>query len=373
MILQVEKFQEACRCIANAVDTDSALKNVAFNDKVELVASNKELNLNVTNGEYYVTVALPLDSDDSFKAVVEAKLFLALISKVTTKTVELTTTDNALIVKANGTYKFPLIFDVDSLIVLPKIVISNPTSTFAVSSDILASILNNNTREVNTESAKKYHRYYYLDSEGCLTFKSTASACVNNFTMPTSVKLMLPPKLVKLFKLFKSGDVNATLGFEDVSGVAQTRVKFEQDSVTVTSILQNDQSLISSVPAAAIRNVANQTFDNTVSFDKKDFLDAIDRLLLLDTNVSINKGLGSLDFSETCVTLHDHRRINSEVIAFTSGSVVTPCTFNLDLIAVKEILLTTDSQVFNLSFGSTKAVVISFFGVKNVMAQREIK
>ena len=109
MILQTEKFQDSSKKILNAVDTDSALKNVASAyDTLELEASGKVLHLNATNGEYFVSISLPLDEEASIKAVVDAKLFLALISKITTKTVELTTTDSALVVKANGTYKFPL-------------------------------------------------------------------------------------------------------------------------------------------------------------------------------------------------------------------------------------------------------------------------
>lgn len=381
MILQVEKFQEVCRYIASAVDTDSALKNLAFIDAVELVAQGKELRLNVTNGEYYVSVSLPLDEDASMRAVVDAKLFLALISKITTKTVELTTVENALVVKANGTYKFPLKFDVDSMLTLPKVDVNNPTSTFTINGDTLASILDNNTREVNPLATAKKCRYYYFDNAGCLTFTSDASsACVNNFNVDTTVKLMLTIKLVKLFKLFKSGDVAVTLGFEDVGGVAQTRVKFVQEGVEVTSILQNDQALISSVPATAIRGVANQVFENTISFDKKDFMDAIDRLLLLDSSISLNKGVGVLSFDETSVTLYDHRRAhskddmasNSEVIAYTAGTVATPCTLNLRLDKVKEILMGTDAQMFNLCFGNTKAVAISFGNVRNVLSQARI-
>lgn len=381
MILQVEKFQAVCKYIASAVDTDSTLKNLAFIDAVELVAQDKELRLNVTNGEYYVSVSLPLEEESSMRAVIDAKLFLALISKITTKSVELETIENALVVKANGTYKFPLKFDVDSMLKLPRIEINNPTSAFKVNGETLVSILDNNTREVNPLSTAKKCRYYYLDNEGCLTFVSDASsACVNNFKLDTTVKLMLTTKLVKLFKLFKPGDVDVTLGFEEVSGVAQTRVKFAQDDVEVTSILQNDQALISSVPATAIRNVANQVFENTISFDKKEFMDAIDRLLLLDTSISLNKGVGILSFGETCVTLYDHRRANNkddmasnnEVITYMAGTVDTPCILNLKLDKIREILMGTDAQTFNLCFGNTKAVAISFGNVRNVLSQSRI-
>ena len=373
MILQVEKFQDSCKKILNAVDTDSALKNVAFGyDTLELEATGKLLHLNVTNGEYFVSISLPLDEEETLRAVVDAKLFLALVSKITTKTMELTTSDNMLFVKANGTYKFPLKFDVESMIVLPKILVNNPTSTFAVSGANLNSILTNNSREVDVTSTSKLRKLYYLDQEGCLTF-TNSSACVNSFVLPTSVKIFLTPKLVKLFKLFKESDVNVTLGFEDVGGVAQTRVLFEQDNIAVTSILTNDQALVNSVPVSAIRGRANKTFEHSVSFDKKEFLEALDRLLLFDTSNSLNKGTGIFTFEETSVTIFDARKNNSEIIAYTSGTCDSNYSANFDLEAIREILSNSEAQVFNFRFGDNQSAVISCDNIKNVISQRAIR
>ncbi len=370
MILQVEKFQEACKDILGAVDTDSALKNVSYaHDTLELEASGKVLHLNVSNGEYFCSVSLPLEEEATIRAVVDAKLFLALIGKITTKTVELTTTDVALIVTANGTYKFPLKYDVDSMVVLPKINVNNPTSTFDISSADLVSILTNNSRDINLEN--KIQKYFYLDSEGCITF--TSGACVNSFTLPTTTKILLTLKLVKLFKLFKSGDVSVTLGFEDVGGIAQTRVKFEQENISITSILQNDQSLINAFPISAIRGRANKTFAHNVSFDKKEFMEAIDRLLLFDTTNSLNRGVGVFEFKDTFVDIYDSKKINHETIAYTSGMCDSTYIANLDLETIKGILSTTDFQVFNLSFGDNQAVVLSFGNIKNVIPQRVIR
>ena len=373
MILQVEKFQEACKSILNAVDTDSALKSVAFGyDTLELEANGKALHLNVTNGEYFVSVTLPLEDDATIRAVIDAKLFLSLISKITTKTVELVTTDVALTVKANGTYNFPLKYDVDSMIVLPKILVNNPTSQFVVPSATLMSILNSNSREIDINSTRPVQKMYYLDSEGCLTF-TNSSACVNSFTLPTTTKLLLTPKLVKLFKLFKEGEVSVTFGFEDVSGIAQTRVLFEQENIAITCILMNDATLLASVPVAAIRGRANKMFANSISFDKKVVVEAIDRLLLFDTTNSLNRGTGIFEFGDTSMTIYDARRNNHEVIAYTSGTCATGYVANLDLEAIKSILSTTELQVVTLNFGDNQAVVLVCGNIKNVVSQKTIR
>ena len=373
MILSVEKFQEACKSILNAVDTDSALKSVAFGyDTLELEANGKALHLNVTNGEYFVSVTLPLEDEATIRAVIDAKLFLSLISKITTKTVELVTTDVALVVKANGTYNFPLKYDVDSMIVLPKIEVNNPISQFVVPSATLMSILNSNSREIDVNSTRPIQKMYYLDSEGCLTF-TNSSACVNSFTLPTTTKILLTQKLVRLFKLFKEGDVSVTLGFEEVSGVTQTRVLFEQENISITCILMNDASLLSSIPVIAIRGRANKMFTHSVTFDKKSVLEAIDRLLLFDTTNSLNKGTGIFEFGDTSVTMYDAKKNNHEVIAYTSGVCSESYVANLDLEAIRSILSTTESQVFTINFGDNQAVVLVCGTIKNVVSQKTIR
>ena len=372
MILQVEKFQESCKSILGAVDTDSALKSVAYGyDALELEAHDKVLHLNVTNGEYFVSVSLPLEEEASIRAVVDAKLFLALVSKITTKDVELTTTETALVVKANGTYQFPLKYDVDSMVVLPEIKVKNPTSEFVTPSATLMSILNFNSRNVDPNSNSKVQKLYYLDREGCITF-TNSTACVNTFSLSdTSIKVELTPKLVKLFKLFKDDDVNVTMGFEEVNGIAQARISLKQENVTITAILPNDASLVNSVPVTAIRTRANINYN--VSFDKKEITEAIDRLLLFDTTNTLNRGIGIFEFNDTSVTIFDNKRNNSEVIAYASGTCAERYSANLDLEVFKSILSTTDVQVFNLKFGDNQSVVISFGNIKNVVGQRVIR
>ena len=369
MILQVEKFQDSCKKILSAVDTDSALGDSQFKDTVELKAEGKVLHLNAVSKTYFTSINLPLEEESSLRAVVDAKLFLALISKLTTKTVELTTTDVALVVKANGTYKFPLKYDKENKPVeLPTIVIDSVTSTFKVAGSALHSILNNNSKELSGLESS-----YYVDAEGCLTY-TKSRACVNCFTIDTPTKVLLNQRLVKLFKLFKDGDVNVELGFTEVNGSAQTRVRFEQEDVVIISALGN-QSAINTVPAVAIRGRANKVFDYSVTFDRKLFIEALDRLLLFD-NSSSNKGVCILDFDANGVTIHDRKRINQEIILYTSVlSDLENCNYEMQLNveALRDILNSYEPIVFNLSFGDHVAIVISIGNIKNILSEKREK
>ena len=57
-------------------------------------------------------------------------LFLKLISQITTETIDLNIVDNHVVVKGNGIYKLPLIFDGEKLLKLPEIRINNVTNSY---------------------------------------------------------------------------------------------------------------------------------------------------------------------------------------------------------------------------------------------------
>ena len=228
MIIRTDELKDICSKILTAVD-DSDLSVVT--ETLQLKTVNNVLYLAVTNKEYYVETKTALTGEvGEFNATVNAKLFLKLMSQITTETVEFNVVDNVLIIKGNGTYKLPLIFDGDTLLELPKINIDNPTLNMPIASENLLSILQYNSKELMKGSIiRPVQKMYYVDEKGCITF--TTGACVNNFTLPNQVSVLLNSKLVKLFKLFKEGDVEFTLGYDAISDdTVQTKVKFENSS-----------------------------------------------------------------------------------------------------------------------------------------------
>ena len=208
MILRIEEIQNACGKILAAVDSNTLS---VLTETLQLKTAEKNLYISVTNREYFAQVKIPMSEDIEFHATVNANLFLKLISQITTDTIEINIVDNSLIIKGNGTYKLPLIFDGDGLLELPEIEIGNPTVNFEIDSNILLSILQYNSKELTKGIiSKPIQKLYYMDEEGCVTF--TTGACVNSFTLAQPVKILLNDRLVKLFKLFKGATVKFPLG-----------------------------------------------------------------------------------------------------------------------------------------------------------------
>ena len=213
MIIRIEDLKSISQTILTAVDSNELS---IITETLELLIKDNVLYMNVTNREYYAQVKLKMENEEEFHATVNANLFLKLVSQITTDTVEFSIDGNSLVIKANGNYKLPLIYDDDKLLELPKINIDNVTAEFDVSGDTLVSILQYNSKQLNVGTiSKPVQKMYYVDENGAITF--TNGACINNFTLEKPIKILLNNRLVKLFKLFKGKSVHMSVGYDPIS------------------------------------------------------------------------------------------------------------------------------------------------------------
>jgi len=369
VIIRIENIKDVCSTILPAVDST---KFLSITETLQLEAENGILTMSVTNREYFVKVKLDVDKEEKFVATVNANLFLQLVSHTTSETVELSVDETNLTFKGNGTYKIPLIYDGSELLKLPEIVINNVTSSFSIESSILHDILKYNSKQITIGTlSRPVQKMYYVDEKGCITF--TSGACVNNFTLEKPVKLLFNDRLVKLFKLFKSPKVTFTLGFDEVSDdIIQTKVMFDGDNVTITSILSCDDSLITSVPADAIRKRATNTYPYSIVINKNELMETICRLLLFADDKS-TRVYSTFEFTPDCVTIWDTEKNNNEEIMYENHiDTIDSYSAILDFFDLKAVLDTCSEQYINLSFGDGQAVVISRKNIYNVIPECKV-
>jgi hypothetical protein len=367
MILKTKEFKKVCSIILTAVDNGGA--NV-----LELLTTGNILTLNVTNQEYYISVKFPLEQAETLHATIKAALFLKLISQTTTENIELRTTDKNLLVKANGDYKIPLVFENDSLLVLSKIEIKNPTIDMSIDGNILDSILNINSEELikTNKIVKPVQNLYYLDNEGAITF--TDGACVNNFILPKQVKVLLSSKLVKLFKLFKDEQVKFVLGYDEgFNSTILTKVMFETSTIQLTAITPSDDVLLTEVPVKAIRDLANQQFDYSLVLNKDGLSQVLTRLLVFADKNNFLSLVGKFEATVDGLSITDSKD-NVEIIKTENGSKIeTTYSFNLSLLDLKNILDTCTEEFITMNFGNKKAIVVARSNIKYVMPEKIVK
>lgn len=372
LILRIEDLKNVSQTILTAVDSNELS---IITETLELKVENNILYMNVTNREYYAQVKLNMNNEDEFHATVNANLFLKLVSQITTDTVEFSISGNSLVIKANGTYRLPLIYDNDRLLELPIININNITSEFDIDGDILVSILQYNSKQLTIGTiSKPVQKMYYVDDRGALTF--TSGACVNSFNLEKPVKMLLNNRLVKLFKLFKGSKVHFTIGYDAISDdIIQTKVRFESDNVLITAVLFCDDAMINSVPVNAIRGRAQADYPYSVNFNKDALLQMINRLVLFTTSSS--KELTAycmFEFNDKEVIVSDMEKENKEIIKYNNDTtnIEEPYTAILDLNDLKGTLDSCIEEYVTFKFGDEQAVLICRGNVVNVIPELHI-
>ena len=374
MIIRIEELQSAANKILAAVDSNNLS---VLTETLQLKTHDRALYISVTNREYFAQVRINMNSDVQFHATVNANLFLKLVSQITTDTIELDVIDTSLVVKGNGTYKLPLIFEGDTLLELPEINIGNPTVDFEIDSKDLLSILQYNSMELKKGIiSKPIQKLYYMDEQGAVTF--TTGACVNSFTLEKPVKVLLNDRLVKLFKLFKDGKVKFTLGYDALTNdIIQTKVRFANDDIIITAILSCDDSMLRSFPVNAVRGRATAAYPHNINVNRESLIQTISRLLLFSSggnSKDLVKPYSRFEFKRDSMVIYDKNMENKEEIYYTNTSceLDTPYTAIIDLMDMKYTLETCTEQYVSLGFGDGCAIVLSRGNVRNVIPECEI-
>lgn len=378
MILKTKTFQEAANKILVAVSVNKS------NTNLELAAKDTALYLRVTDRELYVAVKFELETPTEFRAVVDANLFLNLISGISTEEFELDIKDNFVVVKAGkSSYKLAMIYENDQLMKLPIIKLDpdQVTVNMNISNDILMSILNVNSREI--QKAKKVdvnelQRYYYIDETGCFTF--TTGACINAFTLEKPIKLLLTDKVVKLFKLFNSDAWLSYGHLVNADNSLQPIVIFQTEDVYIATRLLSDETCIQKVkaPCDAMKTLAKETYDHNLVLSATDLSAAIGRLLMFHKNSSAKADLSfvpaSVEFSSTELTISDLTGDNKEVITIENGST-TPGGYSMgvNLIDLKAVLDSCKNEHITMNCGNKKSIIICRANISNVIAETRTK
>lgn len=362
MIVKTKDFKDAANTILLAVDSCNM-----YAANLELLASGNTLYLNVTNKEYYCSVKFSLEEPADFRAVIDAKLFLSLISGIVSDTFTLEVTERNVVIKSGkSSYKLAMIYDNDSLMQLNPIILYNKTVEMPISNDILRSILNVNSKElakIKNLDVSELQKLYYITNEGCFTF--TNGACLNTFSLPKPIEILVNDRIVKLFKLFKE-DPKFTLAEDCIkNGVLQTKISLETSDVYLAALITNDELLLEAVkrPRTSTKNFIAEKYANHLVVSANTLSAAISRLMLFTKN-SIDK-VNMAALPATCKIDHDGLSIldslgNTEYIAIENGSYVdNDYSMILNLADLKLVLDSCKDEHITINCGNHHSVVIA--------------
>ena len=375
MVIITKDFQETANKILLAAGLDDNAANL------ELIAKENTLYLNVTNREFYVSCKFAISDSTEFRAVVDASLFLNLISGITTETFSLTDYGNYIKVSAGkSSYKLAQIFENEKLMSLPVISIGNKTVEMPISKDILNSILTVNSKELlklkGASVVNELQKLYFIDETGCFTF--TTGACLNAFTLEKPVKLLLNDRIVRLFKLFKT-DVQFTFGVDPfgASGV-QSKIILETADTYLAAIINCDDLLINKIqgPCMATKNFINSSYDYRLVLSANEFYNAISRLQMFTKNNKASAEKATTSYMPVTITIRDTELIvkdkfdNMESVTIENGSYVSgEYTFGVNLADLKLVFDSCRNEHVTFNCGDHRSIIISRGHISNLIPE----
>lgn len=367
MILETKLLQDKCKDILFALDSRSI---ESISDYIELVLNENCFTINTTNKNYYVSTKFNVDlPNESFRAVVDAKLFLNLINKLSTKQVEFNIKDTYLQVKSSGTYKIPFIFETDKMVELPDIIIENELNNFEIDNNILQSICTYNSKEIAKATiASKINDCHYIDDKGCLTYNN--GACINSFELASKVKFIIKDKIVKLFKLFEDDSVNFKFGCDSLSnGKLQTKIELSDTNTRLAAIITEDQSLFEWFPVDVLRSTAND-LPYAMVVDKDNILAAVDRLRLF-SGLDVKSTRLNFLIDKNTITISDLNNDNSEVINLDNTINNLESSYNCILYS-NDLVLTLKNcydKHLTINFGNHSVLAVNHGQIKNIISE----
>ena len=375
MIIKTKDFQDVAKKILLATSLDKNACNL------ELITNGSDLYLNVTNKEYFVAIKFALDTPEEFHATVDANLFLSLISALTTETFTLSIKKNSIEIKSGkSSYTLAMIYDNESLLVLTPITIQNKTVEMNISKDILDSIVNVNSRELEkikgVANVNELFELYYIDDTGCFTFNT--GACLNAFKLEKPVKLLLNERIVKLFKLFNE-DVHFSLGQDTENNISKTKIILETSTVYLAAIITCDDRLISKIqaPCEATKKYINDKYDYHVVISSTLLKEAINRLTLFTKNTNDKQNMRfitmNIKITPNEFIISDNFG-NIESLPIENGSFVeNEYEMIINIIDLKLVVESCKNEHITINCGNKRSIIVNRGNISNLIPECRIK
>lgn len=361
MIVRTEDILEASKFFKSLIQRSP---NNMISNLIEFASDGSKLSIKMSDGSY--ELLYKIDSDEKFNCTISSELFLDLIPRITSETLEFEVKDEFLLLKGSGTYKFPAILTGDSVVAIPHIDIESVTSEWTIDGNILNSIYVHNSKQLSLGTiSSPIQKLYYVDKEGAITF--TSGACVNEFDLGSDIKILLSDSCVKFFSFMKNKQVDVKFGYSVVSNNNQPRITFTSSNIEATYILPFNDFTLSQIPVKAIRGRAHTNYVNSISMDALQIKGILDRLdLFVEKDLVIN-----MSFSGNILNLSTENEKILETV-YLLESVKEDMDLKLSIKDFKSSISNSYGKYFTFKCSKSEpAVVVCSSNVYNIIQRVE--
>lgn len=344
---------------------NKAIKGAGFNNLIPITSmigiklSGGKLRLLTTDMTNTLCIIIDKVAGDDMDITVDADKFGKLIVKTTSEDIDLSVKDDVLFVKANGTYKIPLISDEEGLISFPDIKMLSDIKTIdcktKLSSVMQAYNINKSALAKTLENPALTG--YYCDD----TVISTDANVItfNGFKMfDNEEPILISAQQMQLLTLNTKEDIEVFIG--------RASIQFVTEDVIIDGALMEG---IEDFPADDVKAYLDEAFTSSCKVPKDLLLSVLDRLALFIE--PYDKNGAYFTFGRKGVNIHSKKDASTETINYVESKDFEPFVCCVDIPMLKEQLQANPDDTVKICYGNENALKIESGKVIQVIALLE--
>lgn len=344
---------------------NKAIKGAGFNNLIPITSmigiklSDGKLRLLTTDMTNTLCIIIDKVSGVDMDITVDADKFGKLIAKTTSEDIELLIIDDVLSIKANGTYKIPLISDEDGLISFPDI--SNLSEIKEVDcktklSSVMQAYNINKSALAKTLENPALTGYYCGESvistdANVITFNQFKMFDIEN-------PILISAQQMQLLALNTKEDIEVYIG--------KTDVQFVTEDVVIDGALMEG---LEDFPAEEVNAYLGEAFTSMCKVPKDLLIGILDRLSLFIE--PYDKNGAYFTFTRKGINIHSKKDASTEVINYVESKGFEPFMCCVDIPMLKEQLQSNPDDTVKIYYGNENALKIESGKVIQVIALLE--
>ena len=341
---------------------NKAIKGAGFNNLIPITSmigiklEGGKLRLFTTDMTNTLCIIIDKVSGVDMDITVDADKFGKLIAKTTSEDIELIVIDDVLSVKANGTYKIPLIADEEGLVTFPALSETKGKTTNVKLTSIMQAYNINKSALAKTLENPALTGYYCGD----MVISTDANVITfNDFKMfEQDEPLLISPQLMQLLTLNKQ---------EDIKLIAdKTLLTFIADDMVVQGAVMEG---IEDFPAEDVKAYLDEAFTSSCKVPKDLLLATLDRLALFIE--PYDKNGAYFTFGRKGINIHSKKDASTEIINYVESKNFEPFMCCVDIPMLKEQLQANPDDTIKICYGNENALKIESGKVTQVIALLE--
>ena len=340
--------------VAKSIKGSSNNNNLPLTSMIGIKLSGGKLRLLSTDMVNTLCVIIDKVAGDDVDITVSADLFSKLISKVTSESVEMTVNDGVLNVKANGSYKIPIVSDENGDVSFPDITVD--TTLLAPVNVKLTSILNvfNINRASLLDSVDSPLGGYMCTNEAVISTNGGILTS-NKLRLFGDDDLLIPPQMMYLLTL---NDVEDITMYTDGN-----TLYFVTDNLIVAG---SELSGKEEYPVEDIADYFNIEFNSSCKVPRELLLSVIDRLMLFIS--SFDKNCATFTFTRTGINISSKAGSSDELIRYVGSENFKEFSCEVNIPAFKKLVSASPLDTITLYYGDDSVIAIKDGNVSQILA-----